>query len=210
MVTEKMFSKKELTEMGRRTLDLLLESLEAGDTENAARLSRRMHNEFLGMHDLYRDWVTDLLSFIGRKFGDQSLHEALEKTVGGYTRRLSPVYAGKSAKEKVQLLVAGLRGHLHSFDIVEEDEKFVITPHLCGSGQRLIKSRAYEPPTDFLKVEKPQAMTFNRPDFPVYCAHCFFQNISPLEDGKEPLFITEPPIEMGTQPCRILIYKKHL
>ena len=104
MNNKNLFTEEELKEMGKRTLDLLLSSIEKNDKEAAKKLSRRMYNEFLGMHDLYRDWITDLLSFIGRRFGDGVLYEVLKKTVEGYTRNLSKFYSKKTVKQKLKIL----------------------------------------------------------------------------------------------------------
>ena len=166
-----------------------------------------MYSEFLAMHDLYRDWVTDILTFIGKRYGEEVLYEALKETVGGYTARLSSRYTNKPIRRKMEILVAGLRGHLQPFKIEEDDEKFIITPQPCGSGGRLIKEGGYGPPYNFLKIEKPQPMTFNRSNFPVYCAHCYFHNITATEPGGPPLFITGPSQELGEKPCRIYVYK---
>lgn len=207
MKKENIFTREELQAMGERTLDLVQAAVEAGDKEEAKRLSRRMYAEFTAMHDLYRDWVTDLLSFIGRRYGDEVLYEALKQTVGGYTKTMGRRYAGKSTKRKLEMLAAGLRGHLQPLTIEEDDEKFTISPKICGSGGRLVKEGAYGPPRDFLKVEKAQPMTFDQEDWPVYCSHCHFQNIIPLEPGGPPLFITEPSTEIGEKTCRIYVYK---
>lgn len=207
MSKERMFAKEELEAMGKRTLDLLQTSIDANDKESAKQLSQRMYNEFLGMHDLYRDWVTDLLTFIGKRYGDEVLHEALKETVGNSTVRLGKRYAGKSPRQKIAMLIAGLRGHLHPLKIDEDDEKVTIIASPCGSGGRLILAGAYDPPTNFLKIQKAQHMTFNRPDFPVYCSHCYIQNISPTEPGGEPLFITEPAEKLGEEPCHMYFYK---
>ena len=208
MSQEKIFTKEELKAMGERTLDLVQASIDAGELEAAKQLSQRMYNEFLGMHDFYRDWVTALLSFIGKRYGDEVLHEALKETVGEYTRRLQKRYAHKSARRKMEIFMAGLRGHLHPLQIEEDDEKFTITSQPCGSGGRLAREGGYGPPCNFLKIKNPQPMTFLRPDFPVYCAHCYFQNISPPEPGGPPLFITEPSPDLGNVTCRIYFYKK--
>ena len=207
MSDERLFTDKELKTLGQRTLDLLVEAQDKGETENARKLARRMYNEFLGMHDLYRDWVTHLLTFIGERDGEDVLAEALQKTVEGYTRHLAKHYVGKDIKGKIATLLAGFRGHLQPFDIEEDDEKLTITPKPCGSGGRLIQDGGYRPPCNFLKIKTSQPMTFNRTDFPVYCAHCHFQNITPIEPGKDPLFITEPSKEPGNLPCKIYIYK---
>lgn len=207
MSGDRVFTDEELKALGRRTLDLVLSGIEAGDEAAAKKLAQRMYNEFSAMHDLYRDWVTDLLSFIGKRFGDEVLAEALHQTVGGYTERLSGRYGGKSTRRRLEILLAGLRGHLQPFEVEEDDEKFTITPHPCGSGERLIREGAYGPPCNFYKIARPQPMTFDRADFPVYCSHCYFQNIIPADQGGAPLFKTEPSPELGETPCRIYVYK---
>ena len=210
MSSERIFTQEELEAMGMRTLDLLQASIDAGDKEKAKQLSQRMYSEFLGMHDLYRDWITHLLTFIGKRYGDKVLYEALEETVGGSTARLGKRYANKSIRQKIAMLVAGLRGHLQPLKIEEDDEKVTISGvpgGPCGSGGRLVLDGAYDPPCNFLKIQKAQPMSFNRPDFPVYCAHCHFQNILPTEPGGEPLFITEPADKLGEEPCHMYFYK---
>jgi hypothetical protein len=204
---ERIFEDEELKAMGQRTLDVLLEAIGSGDQEAVVNLSKRMYAEFSAMHDLYRDWLTHTLSLIGRKYGDEALAEALRETVAGFTRRLAPRYEGKSLRRKVEILMAGLRGHLEPFKVEEDDEKITITPVVCGSGQRQIQQGRYEGPEGFLKIKKPQPMTFGRADFPVYCAHCYFQNVVPMGSGGDALFITEPAEKIGEGTCRVTIYK---
>lgn len=76
-MAERLFSENELREMGKRSVDRLTEAIEAGDSEAAKRISQRMYNEFLSMHDLYRNWTTAMLSEIGRRFGDEALDEIM-------------------------------------------------------------------------------------------------------------------------------------
>jgi hypothetical protein len=207
MSNQRIFTEEELESMGKRTLDVLQASIEAGDLEKAKILSQRMYNEFLSMHDLYRNWITDLLSFIGKRYGDKILHEAFEETVGNWITHLGKRYANKTKKQKVQMLMSGLRGHLQPLKIVEDDDKFTITWIACGSGGRLVKDGYYEPPFNFLKIKSKQPMTFGRSNFPVYCAHCYFQNTESTEPGGEPLYITEPADKLGEEPCRSYVYK---
>jgi hypothetical protein len=201
-----LFTTEELKEMGKTTLQLLEDAADAGDKEEVKRLARRMSREFLAMHDLFRDWITALLSFIGRRYGDATLKEALEESVHTFFAPLGKRYAGKNTRQQVQMLVAGLRGHLCPIDVEEDEEKFTITCRPCGSGGRQMLDGAYERPQGFLKVKTPQAMTFDRADFPVYCCHCYFQN-QPLEADGKPIFVTEPSEKLGQEPCRIYLYK---
>jgi hypothetical protein len=131
----------------------------------------------------------------------------MSQTVADYTLRLGKRYAGKDRRRQIEMLIAGFRGHLQPFRIEEDEEKLTITPEPCGSGGRLIKQGGYDPPCNFLKIRQPQAMTFGRADFPAYCAHCYFQNISPMEPGGKPMFKTEPSQDLGKTPCKITIYK---
>ncbi len=193
--------------MGKRTLDLLLEALEKDSVDEAKVVAQQMYNEFLGMHDLYRDWITHLFTFIGEHYGDDSLAEAIGETVAGYTRRLGKRFAGKSKRRQIEMLFAGFRGHLHPFTIDENTEKLTVTPKPCGSGGRLVNEGGYDSPCNFLKIKQPQPMTFNRQDFPAYCAHCYFQNISSPEPGGKPLFETQPSEDLGKTACKIYIHK---
>ena len=54
-MTNRVFTQEELEEMGKRTIDLLTEAIEAGDKERAKKLAGRMYREFSAMHDLYVD-----------------------------------------------------------------------------------------------------------------------------------------------------------
>jgi hypothetical protein len=207
MGENRIFTDDELKQMGAKTLDALLASVAQGNLDAASGLAKRMYGEFQAMHDLYRDWLTHTLSIIGRRYGDGVLSEVLEETVSAYTRRLSGRYAGKSARRKVEILAAGLRGHLQPLEIQEHDDHVSIAMPLCGSGGRLAREGAYDGPDGFLRIETPQPMTFGRADFPVYCAHCHFQNRAEAEPGGAPLFQTEPAQQVGEGACTLRIPK---
>jgi len=207
-MADRVFTDEELRALGARTLDLLEAAIDAGDAAGAKALARRMYGEFGGMHDLYRDWITDLLTYIGRRDGDAALADALATTVGRFTTRLGRRYAGKPFRRRVEMLAAGLRGHLQPMTLEEDAEKVTIVMPLCGSGGRLVREGAYDRPDGFLRVHRAQAMTFGREDFPVYCAHCHFQNVSPAVPGGPPLFVTEPAARLGAEPCRCVVPKE--
>ena len=80
-MAERILSNEEIAEMEKLTVDRLVESIDRGDREGAKKLARRMYNEFLSMHDLYRNWTAATLSFVGRHFGDKALEEAMDEGV---------------------------------------------------------------------------------------------------------------------------------
>jgi hypothetical protein len=205
MERDKIFTDEELKQMGARTLDLLSASIEHGDLETALRLAQRMHGEFFAMHDLYRNWITHLLSIIGRRYGDEALAECLEETVGAFTRPLASL-SGMDMRQKMEIVAFGLRGHLHAFEIKEHSDHFSISA-ICASGGRMVRDGAYDGPDGFLRIKNPQPMTFGRPDFPVYCSHCHFQDLSLIKAGSDLLFHTEPPENIGEELCKLTVSK---
>src|ERR1700683_676321 len=135
-MAERILSSDEIAEMEKLTVDRLLESIDRGDPESAKKLARRMYNEFLSMHDLYRNWTAATLSFVGRRFGDQALEEAMDEGVkAGWGTSL--VKMPQALRARVKMFAAGLRGHLQPLHIEEDDEKVVIQMRPCGSGGRL-------------------------------------------------------------------------
>jgi hypothetical protein len=74
-MAERILSRDEIAQMEKLTADRLVEAIDAG----AKKIAQRMYNEFLSMHDLYRNWIAAALSFVGRRFGDQVLQEAMDE-----------------------------------------------------------------------------------------------------------------------------------
>ena len=80
-MAEKFFTEAELREMEKLTLDRLTDAIDAGDADKAKKIAKRMYNEFLAMHDLYRNWVTATLSEIARRHGDEELEQIMNEGV---------------------------------------------------------------------------------------------------------------------------------
>jgi hypothetical protein len=208
-MNERLFSEEELREMEKRTVDRLKEAIDAGDPERAKQIAERMYTEFVSMHDLYRDWSTAMLSAIGRRFGDEVLEEIMTDGVRAWwlpTRQKFPEGPEK-LRHRVKMFVAGLRGHLQPLHLQEDDEKVVIQMHPCGSGGRLVLEGKYDGPDGFLKIGKPQRMTYGRSDFPVYCAHEAPMELVDIEHNGAPFVVVEPAVELGKEPCSFVIYK---
>ena len=204
----RLFAKKELEELGERTKDLLLKAIEAGDQDKAKMLARRMYGELMAMHDIEVKMLTAALSFIGRRYGDATLHQALHEVLGSWVRQTARAYARvEDPRRRAEMLAYGLKGHGGALKIEEDADKFTLTMEPCGSGGRLVLEGCYGPPTNFYRVKKPQMMTYGKKDFPVYCAHCIFHEIVGIEETGVPLFVLLPPEKPGEEPCHMLLYK---
>lgn len=208
MPEKRLFTEEELKEMGERTVDMVVKAVNEGKAEEAKRLANRMYREFTAMHDLYCDWVTALHSFIYKNYGDEALYHSFEAGCGSWLEPLvKGFYAGKDTKARVKTMVAGLRGHLQPMKVLEDDEKVTVLMEPCGSGGRMVLRGRYDEPEKWSKVEKPQALNYGRENFPMYCCHCPFQEILPIDWTGVPWAVTIPSKQPGKEPCQFLIYK---
>lgn len=208
-MAERFFSDEELREMERRTVDRLTDAIDAGDAEKAKKIAKRMYNEFLAMHDLYRNWITGTLSEIGRRYGDEALDDIMVEGVRAWWKPIvESLPEGPDAlPAKVKMFAAGLHGHLQPLEITEDDEKIEIKLCPCGSGGRLIQEGKYEGPEAFMKIGKPQPLTYGRPDYPVYCAHEYAMEKVDIEQNGTPFCVVEPAERLGEDYCRMVVYK---
>ena len=76
MKKNRIFTDEELSEMSTRTLDIVLEAIDAGDKDRARELAQRMYREFNHLHDGYFSWVTGLQTFIYENYGIEVLEQA--------------------------------------------------------------------------------------------------------------------------------------
>ncbi len=205
-MADRILSANEIAEMEKLTVDRLVETIRRGDAEGAERLAHRMYNEFLSMHDLYRNWTAATLSFIGRRFGDAALEEAMDEGVKSWwLPNLEKM--PQALRARVKMFVAGLRGHLQPLHIEEDDEKIVIQMRPCGSGGRLVLEGKYDGPDAFLTVKGKQLLTYGRDSFPVYCAHEPSMERQDITAHGTPFVVVEPAHELGKQHCNFIIYK---
>ncbi|MFA5079505.1 MAG: hypothetical protein WC541_08490 [Dehalococcoidia bacterium] len=203
---KRSFTESEMKEMGEETYKLVQQAIDAGDLEKAKKLNRRMYREFMSQHDNYLNWVTSLLTFIQHRLGDEAVYESIY-TAFEALGALADAYRGQDPGKQAAMLAAGFRGHLTSAVIEEDDEKFTVMMAPCGSGGRLIVNNCYEPAGKMAKVKKPHKMSFDKPDFPIYCAHCALQDIVPMEKTGYPIWVIDPPDKVGQSPCKYYIYK---
>lgn len=207
MQGNRVFTNEELKDMGKRNVDAVTEAMDAGDLARARDLLQRMHRESVAMRDGLVSWITALLSFVGRRYGDEALYEALREGCRGWIVPLVEAFAQADARRRAVLMAKVLRGHMVPIRIEEDDEKFTFIMEPCGSGGRLVSEGGYQPPRNFLRVEKAQPLTLGCKDFPVYCCHHHFEEVLPQEMTGCPLFITEPAENIGEEPCRMYLYK---
>lgn len=209
MSGERNFTDEELERMGTPRADRAKSAVKEGDKEKALKEIQGMFHEFLSMHNLMRDWIAALYTYIYNTYGEEALYEANHKACSFWLRRFLEKYAEADPPRRAVMLAAGFRGHLVPLKVEEDEEKFTITMLPCGSGAKLVLDGDYEPTGELARIEKAQPQTLSKKDFPIYCTHCAFQEIIPIEKYGYPIFITDCPDgdRIGQENCRVYIYK---
>lgn len=207
MSGNRIFTDKELEEMGTRTLDLLHQAIDAGDREKAKSLATRMYKEFNFLHDGYMFWVTGLLTYIYKNYGIDAVEKAEREahTIEGKTVFKAPELP--DLRSKVEYMAGGLRGHLQPIKIEEDDEKISLTMQPCGSGERIIQKGGYKPEAGLATVKEPHNITWGMKDFPIYCVHCPVMEMLSIEGTGDfmHVHIVSEPISHGS--CQFVFYK---
>ena len=206
MNSKRVFTDQELEEMGTRTLDLILEAIDAGNKEKAKELANRMYQEFNFLHDGYMFWVTGLLSYIYKNYGIEAVEEAEREAHTIEAKTVFKPPEKTDIRSQVENMARGVQGHMQPVTVEEWDDKFIITMHPCGSGQRLIKMGGYE--TGLAKIKEAHNITWQHKDFPIYCVHCPVMELLNIDATGGYLGVVRDesyPIESGL--CKFVLYK---
>lgn len=207
MNSKRVFTDDELKEMGTRTLDLILEAIDAGNKEKAKALATRMYQEFNFLHDGYMFWVSGLLTHIYKKYGIEAVEEAEREA---HTIEAKVVFKPPEKtdfRSRVEHLTKALRGHLQPLTIQEDDEKVTLSMKPCGSGERIIQKGGYKPEAGLARVEKSHKITWGIKDFPIYCVHCPVMEMLEIEGTGNfgAVHLVSEPI--CRESCQFIFYK---
>jgi len=205
MNNKRVFTDEELENMGRRTLDVLVEAIDAGDKQKARHMANRMYREFNYLHDGYFTWVTGLQTYIYEKLGVDAVEEA-ERQAHTIESKIAFIPSGETDfATRVKNMVGGLRGHLQPIEIKEDDEKVTIIMKPCGSGKRLIQKGGYK--AGLARVREPHRITWGMKDFPLYCVHCPVMEALDIENNGDFAFCHLASDPIGEEDCQFVFYK---
>jgi hypothetical protein len=180
-----------------------------GDLEWAGELIDQAVDRWRSLQDYSINWVTSLLSFIGRELGEDAVERALRGTGDEYVRPRRDTgvdWASLPAEARAKTVARAMVGNFARCEVSEDEEKITLS-FRCGSGGRLIDEGRYEGDDGYLVLRESAPRTFQRDELPVYCAHCSINNeIQPVEWGQAPTTVEHPPRRPG-EPCVHHVYK---
>lgn len=207
--------------LGRPTHELTLEALDTENNQVAKELVRVGHDEDKSLHDLFCDWIWDLLTRIESRFGETVMFEILRESQESWMlKRTWKVFKKMPVRRRVEITAEMMRSHRcgpkqdGALTITEDEEKFSIVMDPCGSGGRMRRgdevdgtSSRLKEPYNFGVTKKAHDWSWNKKNVPYYCTHCAINELLPIEWGGYPLWVTGYE-EDANKPCKWLFYKQ--
>jgi len=182
--------------------------IETGTADEVKKLYTYLEKGFQDLHDLYREWVSLLLSHVYREYGVEALEQCLRFSS---EKRWMPWMLEDithDAKERVCSWISLLLGNFATIRVEEDDEKFTIFQDPCGSCGRQIRAGCYKPPLNLSVVQEKHPITLNSGEVTVYQAHlAVMHTIMPIERIGAPWPAIVCPGGASDGPCRIFMYK---
>ena len=160
------------------------------------------------LHDLHRDWLSDVLSHVYRTYGVDELEAAIRHAGEQTLLAWMPSDLARPPDKRIASWTRMLHGHFTVFDLTEDDDKFTIVQDPCGSCTRQILQGRYEPPVSLAMVDEPGLLTGGRGATPIYRTHVPVMHVAmPLARIGVPWPVNQCPAGAATGPCRILLFK---
>ena len=207
MNSKRIFTDEELKEMGTRTLDLIIEAIDAGDKNKAKELAQRMYQEFNFLHDGFMFWVSGLLTYIYNNYGIDAVEEAEREAHTAEAKTVFKPLEKTDARFVVEHTAKALRGHMQPVVIEEDDEKISLAMKPCGSGERIIQKNGYSPEVGLAVVKEPHRITWGMNNFPIYCVHCPVMEMLEIENTGNFTVVRNVSDPLCRESCKFLVYK---
>ncbi|MEY2436789.1 MAG: hypothetical protein QOF97_1625 [Acidimicrobiaceae bacterium] len=209
-MTPTSFNGPELESMTSPAWERAKAAVLAGASERAIALIDDAAERNRSLQLLSVEWITSLLSFVGRELGEEAVERALRATGEDCIRprrEVGPDWDTLPATARAKAIARAMVTNGATCEVDEDDEKVVLS-FRCGSGGRLIDEGRYDTEGGpHLTLRERSGRTFMRGSLPVYCAHCSVNNeVQALEWGGTPTSIEHPPERAG-DPCVHHVYK---
>jgi hypothetical protein len=181
------------------------------------------------IHDRDVDHVYGLMNEIVARFGEETLAEMWEETVGGLFRMRYAKFDvdvlpwSESVGTNLYLAFEAMRGHLvgpgreGNMDFEEDDERYTFRFDPCGSGGHVVRGdevegtpSRMEPPYGWAVIEGEHDFAWNTKGVCLYCTNCcVVMQQKPIEAFGYPVRVVEPPTYPATAhaKCTWHVYK---
>lgn len=207
-------------ELGLPTQELIAKAIDDGRYEEAKALARYMIPEGKALHDLFCDWIWDLLTKTAATEGEDAVYRICRATQETWMlRRTWKALSKMTVEDRVRINAEIMRAHRcgplqdGGIEIIEDDDKISIKMDPCGSGGRMRRGDPVDgtpsrlkAPYHFGKTMKGHPWSWGKANVPYYCIHCAVNEILPIEWGGYPLWVTGYT-EDADNPCYWHFYR---
>ncbi len=208
-------------DLGFPTQEMIIKAIDEGRYEEAKALARYMVPEGKGLHDLFCDWIWDMLTKTAEKDGEEAAYQLCRATQKTWMmRRTWKGLLKMSVEDRVRINAEVMRSHRcgpkqdGEIEIIEEQDRISIKMDPCGSGGRMRRGDPVAgtpsrlgPPYNFGVTKQAHPWSWGLKNVPFYCIHCAINEILPIEWGGYPLWVTGYSDD-ASKPCYWHFYKK--
>jgi hypothetical protein len=208
-------------DLGLPTQEMIVKAIDEGRYEEAKALARYMVPEGKGLHDLFCDWIWDMLTKTAEKDGEEAAYQLCRATQKTWMmRRTWKGLLKMSVEDRVRINAEVMRSHRcgpeqdGEIEIIEEQDRISIKMDPCGSGGRMRRGDPVAgtpsrlgPPYNFGVTKQAHPWSWGLKNVPFYCIHCAINEILPIEWGGYPLWVTGYSDD-ASKPCYWHFYKK--
>jgi hypothetical protein len=191
-------------------------ALADGDADAGLAALDHLVRRFASLQDYSVNWVTSLLSFIGRELGEDAVERALREFGDTFLADQRADAAATTpwpdlpAEVRARALIRPMVANGATVRVDADDERIELR-FRCGTGGRLVDEGRYDDRADgspgYLVLDGDGPVTFGRPGLPVYCAHCSVNNeLQPTERDGAPVTVEHPTRSPGEE-CVHHVYR---
>ena len=198
--------REELAELGMSNLDKVLRALDKGDVEAARQCALTMEKEAKHAHDIMVEFVTVLLTYIGKNYGEEEVVKAMRSRHAG-PPQVAERMLGMSTEDAVRFKTMIHRAHHSRMSLTEEPDRYVLKLDPCNTGGRMLREGLDKPPVSLGRFKQEMPETWNEKDVFYYCGHCAMHAITGVQKGApHPTWIYDRP-RNPQDPCYQYCYK---
>ena len=180
----------------------------AGEAGEALALWDSLSDALLQHHDAERDRISLVLSHVYRTYGANELEACHRYCAERTLLRWMPRDLERDPADRLRTWAGMQLGNFSRLSIEEDGEKFTLRQDPCGTCSRQIQAGGHEAPLDLAIVREACPLSFGDGGVPVYRSHvAVFHYLLPMERGGVPWPVIRCPRQLGTGPCRVLLYK---
>lgn len=182
--------------------------LDTAGNEEVMRRYDQLEKGFRNIHDLYREWLSLLLSHVYREYGIDALERCLRHSSDARWMPWMLEDVTHDVRQRLREWTALLLGNFASIRLEEDAEKFLLYQDPCGSCGRQIRQGCHSAPLDLAIVKEKHPITFMEGNVTVYQAHlAVMHTIMPIERIGAPWPAIRCPAGASGGPCTIVMYK---